>query len=78
MQQSEGAEVSGALQRGDLVFWKGHVGIMTDAQTLLHANAHHMATVREPLAEAEARIAKSDGPVTARRRLDLSALPRLS
>ena len=78
MQQSEGAEVSDALQRGDLVFWKGHVGIMTDAQTLLHANAHHMATVREPLAEAEARIAKTDGPVTARRRLDLSALPRLS
>src|SRR5204862_2433137 len=30
------------LRRGDLVFWKGHVGIMTDDQVLLHANGHHM------------------------------------
>ena len=45
------------LRRGDLVFWKGHVGIMTDQKTLLHANGHHMMTVKEPLAEAVARIA---------------------
>ena len=45
------------LCRGDLVFWKGHVGIMTDQKTLLHANGHHMLTVKEPLAEAVARIA---------------------
>jgi cell wall-associated NlpC family hydrolase len=58
------------LRRGDLVFWKGHVGIMTDAETLLHANAHHMAVVREPFAPAAARIlAAGGGPVTARRRL---------
>lgn len=44
------------LRRGDLVFWRGHVGIMTDAQTLLHANGHHMLTVAEPLREAVARI----------------------
>jgi hypothetical protein len=56
--------------RGDLVFWKGHVGIMEDAATLLHANAFHMAVAREPFAEAAARIAASGGgPVTARRRL---------
>jgi cell wall-associated NlpC family hydrolase len=58
------------LQRGDLVFWKGHVGIMCDAQTLLHANAHHMLVARELFAEARARIlAKSFGPVIAVRRL---------
>ena len=44
------------LRRGDLVFWKGHVGIMLDQKTLLHANGHHMMTVKEPLAEATARI----------------------
>jgi hypothetical protein len=58
------------LRRGDLVFWKGHVGIMCDPQTLLHANAHHMLVAREPFAEARARIlAKSFGPVIAVRRL---------
>lgn len=56
--------------RGDLVFWNGHVGIMTDSQTLLHANAHHMATVSEPLAEAIARIeAAGEGGVTRRARI---------
>ena len=57
------------LRRGDLVFWKGHVGIMRDAATLLHANAHHMAVASEPLASATARIAAAGGgPVLARRR----------
>lgn len=42
--------------RGDLVFWKGHVAILLDAETILHANAHHMAVAVEPLAEAIARI----------------------
>jgi len=51
------------LQRGDLVFWDGHVGIMTDPETLLHANAWHMETAREPLAQAVARIAESGSPV---------------
>lgn len=58
------------LRRGDLIFWKGHVGIMRDRDTLLHANAHHMAVAVEPLAEAVARIlAAGDGAVTGRRRL---------
>ena len=57
------------LQRGDLVFWKGHVGIMRDARTLLHANAHHMAVVSEPLAVAIERIvASGGGPTLLRRR----------
>ncbi|MGL4240990.1 MAG: NlpC/P60 family protein [Beijerinckiaceae bacterium] len=60
----------GGLRRGDAVFWKGHVGIMRDAATLLHANGFHMKVVSEPLAEAAARIlAKSFGPVVSIRRL---------
>ncbi len=42
----------GALARGDLVFWDGHVGIMTSAQDLVHASAYHMVVVEEPLADA--------------------------
>jgi cell wall-associated NlpC family hydrolase len=58
------------LRRGDAVFWRGHVGIMQDSKTLLHANGHHMAVVSEPLAEAAARIlVKSFGPITSIRRL---------
>lgn len=45
------------FQRGDLVFWPGHVGIVTAPDTLLHANAHHMRVAREPLHEARARLA---------------------
>ena len=56
-------------QRGDLVFWKGHVGIITKPNTMLHANAFHMATAYEPLDEAIARIKKAgNGPVTAIKR----------
>lgn len=47
--------------RGDLVFWAGHVGIMVDGQTLLHANAHAMACVYEPLEAATLRIKAQDG-----------------
>jgi cell wall-associated NlpC family hydrolase len=57
------------LVRGDLVFWKGHVGWMADAATLLHANAHHMAVAAEPLAGAAARIAAAGGGDWRARRL---------
>jgi len=58
------------LQRGDILFWKGHVGMMVDADTLIHANAHHMAVAYEPIMAAIIRIeAQGDGPVTARKRL---------
>ena len=47
------------------MFWKGHVGMLLDADTLIHANAHHMAVAIEPLDEAIARIAKREfGEVT--------------
>ncbi|MFQ6553677.1 NlpC/P60 family protein [Aestuariibius insulae] len=58
------------LRRGDLVFWEGHVGWMVDDRTLIHANAHHMATAYEPLGSAIKRIeTQGDGSVTARKRL---------
>ena len=57
------------LERGDLVFWKGHTGIMADGALLLHANAHHMAVVVEPLISATERIAKGGGPIAAIKRL---------
>lgn len=58
------------LQRGDLVFWKGHVGILTAPDTLLHASGHVMRVYREPLREARDRIrAKSFGEITAIKRL---------
>jgi cell wall-associated NlpC family hydrolase len=56
------------LQRGDLVFWRGHVGIMTDGFILLHANAHHMVAVLEPLKTAVDRIARAGSQITAVRR----------
>ena len=57
------------LQRGDLVFWPGHVGIMCDAVMMVHANAHHMAVTIEPLAEAAQRIFKTGCEIAAIKRL---------
>lgn len=57
------------LQRGDLVFWKGHVAMMLDDALMIHANGHHMATVVEPLREAADRIEQAgSGPIIALRR----------
>ena len=59
------------LGRGDLVLWRGHVGMMLDEVTLIHANAFHMTVAAEPLAEAVARVMGSDGgEPTGYRRLD--------
>jgi cell wall-associated NlpC family hydrolase len=57
------------LRRGDLVFWKGHVAIARDSETLLHANAHHMAVAIEPAKEAVARIKAAGSDVTSVKRL---------
>lgn len=60
----------GGLQRGDLVFWKGHVGLMLDATRLIHATGHTMTVHVEPLAVAEERIRlTSYGPITAIKRI---------
>jgi cell wall-associated NlpC family hydrolase len=58
-----------SLRRGDLVFWKGHVAIARDPETLLHANAHHMMVAIEPPADAIARIKAAGGEVTAVKRV---------
>jgi cell wall-associated NlpC family hydrolase len=58
------------LQRGDLMFWRGHVGILADGGTLLHANAHHMAVAVEPLECAVERIARLGSTITAVKRIE--------
>jgi len=58
-----------SLRRGDIVFFPGHVGIMTDDAHLLHANAHWMAVVVEPLADVIERFGSEENPVLARRRI---------
>jgi hypothetical protein len=57
------------LQRGDLIFWKGHVAIVRDGQTIVHANAHHMATAIENTSEAIARIKAAGSEIAAIKRL---------
>ncbi|MGE4323828.1 MAG: NlpC/P60 family protein [Sphingobium sp.] len=58
------------LRKGDFVFFPGHVGIMADDDHLLHANAHWMAVVVEPLADVVARLTPGhDTPIIARRRI---------
>jgi hypothetical protein len=60
---------SQALQRGDLIFWKGHVAIARDADSIVHANAHHMATAVESSRAAIVRIAAAGSEVTSIKRL---------
>jgi cell wall-associated NlpC family hydrolase len=57
------------LRRGDLIFWKGHVAIVRDADSIVHANAHHMATAVENTGEAIARIKAAGSEITAIKRL---------
>jgi Bacterial dipeptidyl-peptidase Sh3 domain/NlpC/P60 family len=72
-QEGLGRELSAAeanrLQRGDLMFWKGHVAIVIDATSIVHASAHHMETVIENTAGAVARIKAAGTEVTAIKRL---------
>ncbi len=72
MEKALGAplDIAADLRRGDIIFWKGHVGVMQDANTLLHANGHHMLVVSEPLASARARILEKTGA-------DISSIKRL-
>ena len=65
-----GPAESSRLRRGDLMFWKGHVAIVRDADTIVHANAHHMATAIENTRDAIARIKAAGSEITAIKRLD--------
>jgi cell wall-associated NlpC family hydrolase len=53
------------LKRGDLIFWDGHVGIMRNETTLLHASGHQMLVVSELLQDVVAR----NKPITKIKRL---------
>src|ERR1700728_1907401 len=64
------ADAYSDLRRGDLMFWKGHVAIVRDRATLLHANAFHMATAIEPIADAIKRIGEAGTEVTSVKRLE--------
>jgi len=71
-EQTLGAPVAAdpaRLQRRDLVFWKGHVAIVRDGATLIHANAFHMAVAIEPLGEAITRISEAGSEITSVRRI---------
>ena len=57
------------LQAGDLIFWKGHVAIARGRNSMIHANAFHMAVAVEPVAEGLARIGATGSQVTSVRRL---------
>ena len=59
----------GQLRRGDLIFWEGHVAIVRDAGSIVHANAHHMATAIENTEGAIARIKAAGSEVTSIKRL---------
>jgi hypothetical protein len=61
------------LERGDLLFWEGHVAIARDNRTMIHANAYHMAVAVEPIAEAVARIRAAGSEVTSVRRIGARA-----
>jgi cell wall-associated NlpC family hydrolase len=72
-QEGLGRELSPAesktLRRGDLIFWKGHVAIVRDGETIVHANAHHMATTIENTRDAIARIKAAGSEIAAIKRL---------
>jgi cell wall-associated NlpC family hydrolase len=77
LQQSLGNALPEAepLQRGDLLFWKGHVAMVVDQTRLIHANGHSMSVAYEPITDCIARILQADTtPVTHRRRLDENSL----
>ena len=72
MQEMLGTAIAdgATLERGDLLFWKGHVALVVDQTRMIHANAYHMAVAYEEIDAGIARIkAQGDGPITARRRL---------
>src|SRR6478752_897515 len=68
-EQALGTAILGGLaaaepRRGDLVFWDGHVAIVRDRLSLLHANAFHMSVAIEPIAEAVSRIRDSGSEIS--------------
>ncbi|MGB5077301.1 MAG: C40 family peptidase, partial [Sphingorhabdus sp.] len=74
MQQAAlGAELGNdaQLERGDLVFFPGHVGIMADAEHIIHANASSMSVQIELLTEASRRFESHPVSILACKRVQL-------
>jgi cell wall-associated NlpC family hydrolase len=72
MESGLGAAIaeSAELRRGDLIFWKGHVGLMLDRERMIHANGFTMQVSIEPLAEVRERTQAGEGlPVRTIKRL---------
>jgi len=74
MQEQLGTEIPltsdlSGLQRGDIIFWQGHIAILCNETDIVHANGHHMSTVIEPLKVARDRISGLFGEITAIKRL---------
>jgi cell wall-associated NlpC family hydrolase len=63
---------AGRLERGDLLFWRGHVAIARGDGTLIHANGFHMAVAVEDAAAAIERIEAGGDAVRTVRRLNWS------
>ena len=66
-----------AIQRGDLLFWQGHVAIAQSPDWMIHASGHHMEVVVEQIRRAVERTAESHGPLLAilRPQLEPKAAP---
>lgn len=58
------------LLPGDLLFWKGHVALVSENARIIHANGFHMMVVEEDLEPALSRIAQEAGPITCRLRVN--------
>lgn len=57
------------LKRGDIICWRGHVALLLDDATIIHANSHHLKVSQEPLAQASVRICALYGDIIGIRRL---------
>ena len=57
-------EESEADQPGDLLFWQGHVAMVSEPDRIIHANGHHMSVVEEERGPALGRISVEAGPIT--------------
>ncbi|TDX33376.1 NlpC/P60 family protein [Rhodovulum visakhapatnamense] len=65
----EALPVGSPVERGDLLFWRGHVALAVDPEVMIHANGHTMSVAYERIADAVARIeAQGEGRPTAHRR----------
>ncbi len=64
----EPVDAEAPLKRGDLVFWRGHVGIMIGEKTILHATEYTLRVMKEPFAAMRARLADIGLDVTSVKR----------